>query len=281
MQKKWSLADLGLVALSLLAFAGNSLLCRIALRQTAIDPATFTSARLLAGALFLGFLVWRRGGAPAAAASWPSALALWAYAAAFSYAYLGLTAATGALILFGAVQIAMTAGAVLRGERPGAWQAAGILLALGGLVYLLLPGVAAPPAASAALMLAAGTAWAVYSLRGKKAQDPLATTAGNFRLAVLPALLLSLATLGHATPDPRGLAYAVASGAITSGAGYAIWYSVLPRIAATQAAAVQLTVPLIATLGAVLLLGEAPTLRLAVAAVVVLGGVAMTLRRQA
>lgn len=272
--------DLGLVAVAMLAFAGNSLLCRLALRQTEIDPATFTGVRLAAGALFLGFLVWRRS-APAegSGASWPSALALFAYAAAFSYAYLGLTAATGALILFGAVQIAMTAAGVARGERPGGWQVAGIALALGGLVYLLLPGVAAPPAASAALMIAAGCAWAVYSLRGRSSRDPLATTAGNFRLAVAPALILSLASLPHASLDARGFAYAIASGAITSGAGYAVWYSVLPRLAATQAAVVQLTVPVIAALGAVLLLGEAPTLRLAIAAAVVLGGVALTLRR--
>lgn len=274
--------DFGLVALAMLSFAGNSLLCRLALRQTEIDPATFTGIRLVAGALFLAFLVWRRGArAEGSGVSWLSALALFTYAAAFSYAYLGLTAATGALILFGAVQISMTAAGVARGERPSGRQAAGIALALGGLCYLLLPGVEAPPVASAGLMIAAGIAWAIYSLRGRRSGDPLATTAGNFRLAVAPALALSVAALPHATLDARGFAYAVASGAITSGAGYAVWYAVLPRLAATQAAVVQLTVPVIAAFGAVLLLGETPTLRLAIAAAVVLGGVAMTLRRQA
>jgi drug/metabolite transporter (DMT)-like permease len=278
--EKLRISDLGAIALAMLAFAGNSLLCRLALRDTEIDAASFTSVRMAAGALFLALLIWRRSGSPLPPASWPSALALWGYAAAFSYAYLGLTAATGALILFGSVQIGMTAAGAVRGERPGLRQTAGILLALGGMVYLLLPGVAAPPLSSAVLMITAGVAWAIYSLRGKKSGDPLATTAGNFRLAVLPALVLSLATYGQASLDPRGLLFAALSGAITSGAGYAVWYSVLPKITATQAATVQLTVPVIAALGAILLLGEAPTLRLAIAAVVVLGGVAMTLRRQ-
>jgi drug/metabolite transporter (DMT)-like permease len=236
--EKLRVRDLGQIALAMLAFAGNSLLCRLALRETEIDAASFTSVRLLAGALFLGLLVWGRSGTPLPPASWPSALALWAYAAAFSYAYLGLTAATGALILFGSVQIGMTAAGVARGERPGLRQAAGILLALAGLVY----------------------------------------PAGNFRLAVLPALLLSLAAFQHIHLDTRGLLYAALSGALTSGAGYAIWYTVLPKLKATQAATVQLTVPVIAAVGAILLLGEAPTLRLAIAGVVVLGGVAMTLR---
>lgn len=277
--EKLRIPDLGRIALAMLAFAGNSLLCRLALRETEIDAASFTSVRLAAGAIFLAFLVWRRSGAPLPPASWPSALVLWAYAAAFSYAYLGLTAATGALILFSSVQIGMTAAGAARGERPGPRQTLGILLALGGLVYLLLPGVTAPPLPSAALMMIAGIAWAIYSLRGKKSGDPLATTAGNFRLAVLPALALSLATVQQAELDPKGVLYAILSGAVSSGAGYAIWYGVLPRITATQAATVQLTVPVIAALGAIVLLGEAPTFRLAIAAVVVLGGVAMTLRK--
>jgi len=268
------------IALAMLAFAGNSLLCRLALKATTLDAATFSSVRLLAGAVFLSALVgWQsRGKEAVSQASWPSAFALWAYAAAFSFAYLGLQAGAGALILFGAVQLTMTSVGLARGERLRPRQLAGVLLAFAGLVYLLLPGVATPPLESACLMFAAGIAWAIYSLRGKNAKNPLATTAGNFRLATLPALVVSLGTLGSASFDAQGLAYAIASGAITSGAGYAIWYSVLPQIGATQAATVQLTVPVLAALGAVLLLGESPTLRLAVATVAVLGGVAMTLR---
>ncbi len=261
------------------AFAGNSLLCRAALRDTTIDAASFTLLRLLSGALFLAWLVYRRG--VVAAAQRPhkgdaiSALALWAYAAAFSFAYLGLTAATGALILFGTVQLLMTGTALWRGERLAPRQAAGMLLAMAGLVYLLLPGVAAPSWRSGALMVLAGVAWGVYSLRGRASTDPLAVTAGNFKLAVLPALALSGLALPHFAWDGSGATYAVASGALASGAGYAIWYSVLPHLRATQAATVQLCVPVLAALGGVALLGESLSLRLVVAAMVVLGGVAL------
>lgn len=264
------------------AFAGNSLLCRVALRDTAIDAATFTSLRMLAGALFLAWLVRRRTPRTVAERGDAiSALALWAYAAAFSFAYLGLTAATGALILFGTVQLTMTAAALWRGERISAAQGAGMLLALAGLVYLLLPGVAAPGWASGSLMVAAGVAWGVYSLRGRGVADPLAVTAGNFRLALVPALALSVvAAAASSMPawDLPGLLYAVASGALASGAGYAVWYSVLPHLKATQAATVQLCVPVLAALGGVLLLGEALSPRLLVSALVVLGGVALVQR---
>lgn len=268
------------ICLAMLAFAGNSLLCRLALRETAIDPASFTSVRLASGALLLGWLLRRRDPAVPAGGDWPSALALWAYAAGFSYAYVGLTAATGALLLFGAVQLTMIGVGLARGERLVALQSAGLLLALAGLAWLLLPGVAAPPPERAALMVVAGVAWGIYSLRGKGARNPTAVTAGNFRRAALPALLLSLLALLGLAPwsiDPAGFGYALASGALASGAGYALWYAVLPQIGAAQAATLQLSVPVIAAAGGVLLLGEALTLRLVLASVVVLGGVALVL----
>ena len=261
------------------AFAGNSLLCRAALRDTAIDAASFTTLRLISGALLLAWLMRRRG-AQALSSAPPrgdavSALALWAYAAAFSFAYLGLTAATGALILFGTVQLTMTGTALWRGERLAPRQVIGMLLAMAGLLYLLLPGVAAPSWRSGVLMVLAGVAWGVYSLRGRASTDPLAVTAGNFKLAVLPALALSALAWPYFAWDGLGTLYAVASGALASGAGYAIWYSVLPRLMATQAATVQLCVPVLAALGGVALLGEVLSLRLVLAAMVVLSGVAL------
>jgi drug/metabolite transporter (DMT)-like permease len=259
--------------LAMSAFAGNSLLCRLALRQTNIDAASFTTVRLVSGALFLWWLLRRRSSA--ARGDNVSALALWVYAAAFSFAYLGLTAATGALILFGTVQVTMIGTALVRGERLSPRQGAGALLAIAGLAALLLPGVAAPPWFNGLLMIGAGVAWGVYSLRGKGVADPLAATAGNFMRSVVPALLLSLLTLPQLSLDGPGVLYAVASGALASGAGYAVWYSVLPRLSATQAASVQLCVPVLAALAGVALLGEALTTRLVLCAAVVLTGVAL------
>ncbi len=274
------------IAFALLAFAGNSLLCRWALTTTPIDPASFTAVRLLAGAVFLWCLLsyrQRLNPHPAAAtgrgqSSWLSALALWGYAAAFSFAYVGLTAATGALVLFGAVQTTMTVYGLAKGERLSSRQWMGMALAVGGLVFLLLPNAAAPPLVNAALMVLAGMAWAVYSLRGKSATDPLLATAGNFRLAVVPALVLSLATLPALSWDLRGVWYACLSGALASGAGYAVWYAVLPRITPTQAATLQLSVPVIAALGAVAL-GESVSLRLVLCSAVVLCGVGLVTLR--
>ncbi len=260
-------------ALALLAFAGNSLLCRAALAGGTVDAASFTSLRLLSGAVFLALLLRLRG--MKAQGDVLSALALWGYAAAFSFAYLGLSTATGALILFGTVQLTMSGAGLLRGERWSVAQALGTLLAAAGLVYLLLPGVAAPPWAQGLLMMFAGVAWGVYSLRGRGGADPLARTAGNFAIAVLPALAMSALLWRGAAIDARGAMAAIASGALASGAGYAIWYSVLPSIRAATAATVQLCVPVLAALLGVLLLGEAMSLRLAIASVVVLSGVAL------
>lgn len=269
----------GLTVLALLAFAGNSLLCRVALRDTAIDPASFTLLRIVAGALVLALLVGLRAPAQLRAGSWTSAAALFAYAIAFSYAYIGLSAGTGALILFGAVQASMLGWALLSGERFGAVQTLGFVLAIAGLIGLLLPGLSAPPLGAALLMLLAGVAWGVYSLRGRGAGDPTAVTAGNFLRAVpMAALAIALAALlapAGVQIDVPGSLYAIASGALTSGLGYAIWYRALPQLRASTAATVQLSVPVITALAGVVLLSEPVSLRLVLASVAVLGGVAL------
>lgn len=269
-----------LTLLAMLAFAGNSLLCRQALRNTGIDPASFTTVRLLSGALVLGLIVRWRSGSRGMAGNWPSALALFVYAAGFSYAYVSLTAATGALLLFGAVQATMVGYGLWTGERLAARQTAGLLCALAGLGGLLLPGLSAPPLPAAGLMLVAGVAWGVYSLRAKGAGDPTGTTAGNFLRAAPLGLGLSAATVAGSQVDPAGIALAVASGAVASGLGYAVWYTALRGLTATRAASVQLSVPVIAALGGILLLGEPLSLRLVVASAAVLGGIALVTTRR-
>lgn len=268
--------------LALLAFAGNSLLCRIALRDTAIDPASFTALRVASGAAMLAGIAWLRaprGTGPALTGSWLSAAALFAYAAGFSLAYVQLSAGTGALLLFGAVQLSMIGWGWWQGERLGRLQWAGLALALAGLVALLLPGLAAPPAGAATLMLAAGVAWGVYSLRGRRAGDPTQATAGNFCRAVPMALLmLAMSAAQGLRIDAAGATYAVASGAIASGLGYAVWYAVLPRLRAATAASAQLAVPALAAAGGALLLGEPLTWRLVGSSAVLLGGIAMVVR---
>lgn len=265
-----------LTALALLAFAGNSLLCRLALRAGAIDPASFTSVRLASGALVLALLVRARGGAPATTApAWRSALALALYAVPFSFAYVSLPASTGALLLFGAVQVTMLATTLQAGHRPHPRQWLGATLALGGLVYLLLPGLTAPPSGGAALMLVAGTAWGAYSILGRGTADPLTATATNFVRATPLALLASVVSAGAAHAEPRGLLLALASGAVASGLGYVIWYAALPHITSLTASLVQLAVPVLTAGAGVLVLGEALTARLVLAGMLVLGGIAL------
>lgn len=268
---------LGLVALAMIAFAGNSLLCRLALKHTTIDAASFTTLRLFSGALMLWLVVRVRGGTRAGAGNWLSALALFAYAAGFSYAYLSLSAGSGALLLFGAVQATMIGHGLWQGERLRWPQLVGLVLAFSGLVGLLLPGVSAPPLHGSVLMLGAGVAWGIYSLRGRGAGDATRVTAGNFLRAVPIAAGLSLLMLGGTTLDSAGLLYAIASGALASGLGYAIWYTALPALKATNAATVQLSVPVIAAVGGVIFLGEAVTLRLALASAAILGGIALVI----
>jgi drug/metabolite transporter (DMT)-like permease len=267
-----------LTLLAMLAFAGNSLLCRIALKHTSIDAASFTTIRLVSGTVMLWLVVRLRRGAPAGAGNWLSAFALFAYAAAFSFAYVSLSAATGALLLFGAVQATMISYGVWSGERFVKVQLVGLALAFAGIVGLLLPGLSAPPLLGSLLMLSAGISWGIYSLRGKGAGDPTKVTAGNFLRAVPIAAALSVVMLLF-----EGLSldisvwYAVASGALASGVGYAIWYTALPALKATHAATVQLSVPVIAALGGIIFLGEPITLRYVLASVAILGGIALVI----
>ena len=266
-----------LTSLAMMAFAGNSLLCRAALDHTAIDAASFTTIRLVSGAAALWLIVRFRAGSRRASGSWISAFALFAYAAGFSFAYDSLSAGTGALLLFGAVQATMIGYGMWTGERLRGVQVVGLLLACGGLVGMLLPGVSAPPLSGSLLMLGAGVAWGVYSLRGKGADDATGVTAGNFLRSVPLAVAVSLLMLGEVSIDPAGFWLAVASGALASGVGYAIWYAALPALKAASAATVQLSVPVVAALGGVAFLGEPITLRLAVASAAVLGGIALVI----
>lgn len=266
-----------LTSLAMVAFASNSLLCRVALTHTSIDAVSFTLIRLISAALMLLLMVKIRGGTHIGQGSWLSAFALFLYAAGFSMAYVSLSAATGALLLFGAVQATMIGYAIWAGERLHKLQLFGLIVASLGLVSFLLPGLSAPSLPSAVLMLLAGVAWAVYSLRGKGQGDPIRVTAGNFLRAVPIAAALSLFMLADASLDTIGFCCALASGALASGLGYAIWYTVLPALTATNAATVQLSVPVIAALGGIALLNEPITLRLALASVAILGGIALVI----
>lgn len=268
---------MALTVLALVAFAGNSLLARLALTRTNIDPASFTSIRLIAGAIVLFLIFKLRRGTHTRGGSWPSAVALFIYASAFSFAYVKLTTGTGALLLFGAVQATMITVGVLRGERLTAVQGGGLVCAYVGLVALVLPGLSAPPLLSAVLMLAAGGAWGVYSLRAKGAGDPIAATAGNFARSVQLTLVLSFLFRDARRLDAPGVWYAVASGALASGIGYAVWYTALRGLRATTAATVQLSVPVLAALGGVVLLSEPLTTRLLGAGAAILGGVALVI----
>ncbi len=266
-----------LTSLAMIAFAGNSLLCRVALMHTSIDAASFTAIRLISGAIMLWLVVQVRSGTHIGRGNWISAFALFTYAAGFSFAYVSLPTATGALLLFGAVQATMIGYGIWAGERLLKLQLLGLLLAFGGIVGLLLPGLTAPPLSGSILMLVAGVAWGIYSLRGKGLGDPTKVTAGNFLRAVPFVTVLSVLMLKGISLDTVGFWYAVSSGALASGLGYAIWYAALPALKATNAAIVQLSVPVIAALGGIIFLSEPITLRLALASVAILGGIALVI----
>jgi drug/metabolite transporter (DMT)-like permease len=269
-------------ALALFCFAANSVLARLALGSGRIDAASFTAIRLVSGAIVLGFLLRYRGGPRAASKGrWTGAILLFLYAAPFSFAYLSLPAGTGALLLFGAVQLTMIGAGLHSGERPQPLEWIGLIAAFSGLVYLNLPGLGAPSIHGALLMLLAGAAWGLYSLRGRTAGTPLARTAESFRYATLPALALAAAGLPHAHVSPAGVWFAVASGALASGLGYAAWYTVLPRLSATRAGTIQLAVPVVAALAGTGILGERVSLRLALSAVAILGGVGLAISAKA
>jgi drug/metabolite transporter (DMT)-like permease len=274
----WSWRLLVLTSLTMTAFAANSILCRLALGHTRIDPASFTLIRLVCGAVTLWLIARIRTGRNVRAGSWRSAFSLFAYAGAFSFAYVTLSAGTGALILFGAVQATMILYGLARGERLTPLQTVGLVLAIGGLFALLLPGATAPPWTGALLMTVAGIAWGAYSLMGRGSTRPIDTTADNFLRATAFGALLSVVALPAFAWDPRGAVLAALSGAVASGLGYATWYTVLPAIRATQAASVQLSVPALAAIGGVLVLGEPLSLRLVLCSVAILGGIALVLR---
>ena len=272
-----------LTIVAMVAFAANSLLCRLALGQHAIDAASFATIRVISGAAALSGIMLLQGNLRILGqADWRAAAMLFTYVVFFTFAYVSLSAGTGALILFGAVQLTMFIAALRSGEAfsPASWF--GLALAIAGLVYLVSPGLAAPDPVAASSMAIAGVAWGFYSLLGRGARDPLAATTGAFVLsapAILAVELLS-ANLGLEA-NSTGIWLAVVSGAITSGLGYVIWYAALPGLGATSAATVQLSVPAIAALGGVLFLSEQLTLRLVIAAVATLGGVTIVLMQRA
>jgi drug/metabolite transporter (DMT)-like permease len=267
-----------LTALAMFAFAANSVLCRLALSETAIDPATFTLVRLASGAAMLWLIVSVAGRGAAPSSSWRAAVALFVYATTFSFAYISLSAGTGALLLFGAVQATMVSVGLVRGDQLRVAQWLGFLVALAGLAALVAPGISAPPIAGASLMLVAGVAWGVYSLLGRGSDNPLGATAGNFvrSLSMAIALFPVVVFFGGAV-SALGLFYAVLSGALTSGVGYAIWYAALPGLTPAQAASVQLSVPVITALSGAALLGEAITFRLVASTLAILGGIALVI----
>ncbi|MGB0134820.1 DMT family transporter [Dokdonella sp.] len=272
---------IALTSLAMLAFAGNSLLCRAALKDAAIDPASFTAIRLVSGALVLMLLGIRRMRGQGVGGSWLSASALFVYAAGFSMSYVSLSAATGALLLVGAVQVSMIIAGLVMGERLRAAQVGGLVLAMTGLLGLLVPGLSRPPLMGALWMFAAGVAWGIYSLRGRGGGDPQWMTSGNFLRAVPFALAFSLMQVDATSIQPQGIAYAVASGALASGCGYVVWYSVLPWLKSTQAATIQLSVPVLTGVAGVLLLGEPLSLRLILAGLAILTGIALVLGKGA
>lgn len=266
-------------SITMLAFAGNSILCRMALRDGAIDPASFTSIRLLSGAVALLLIVrfTSKGSSIRQHGGWTSALMLFVYAICFSYAYISLNAGAGALILFGFVQGTMIAMALWSGDRPSISEWLGWLLAFGGLVWLLIPGIEAPPAFGATLMALAGIAWGVYSIRGRDETNALVSTCSNFVYSIAFVIVLTGLTVSSADMTNRGILLAVISGAITSGVGYVVWYVALNYLSAMQAALVQLSVPAIAAAGGVILLAEPISLRLLTSGALILGGISLAL----
>jgi drug/metabolite transporter (DMT)-like permease len=267
-----------LTTLTMIAFAGNSLLCRMALKETAIDAAAFTSVRLLSGAIMLWLLMrWQRQAA-LAHGNWRSATALFIYAVTLSFAYRSIDTGAGALMLFGAVQATMLIAGFLAGERMTAMQRAGFVAAMVGLVILVSPGVEAPSVLDSILMLASGIAWGVYSMFGRGQPNPAAATAGNFLRAAPLAVALSLLALPWLQLDGQGVLYAVLSGALTSALGYVLWYRVLQHMRAMTASTVQLSAPVLAAIAGILLLGEAITRDLVIASVLILGGILLVLR---
>lgn len=267
-----------LTIFTLVAFAANSLLCRMALGGDLIDPVSFTTLRLVSGALaliFISRLVGESKRPNKKKSSWGSGFALFVYAAAFSIAYVSLSTGTGALILFGAVQVTMIGAAIRSGENLGPLQWFGSALALGGLIYLMLPGLSSPDPLGALLMCISGIAWGVYSIRGKGISTPVTTTAGNFTRSAPMTIIASALAFSAVRLETFGILLALISGVITSGLGYVLWYKVLRNLTTTQASVVQLLVPVLAAFGGVFFLSEQVSVRLVASSVLILGGVAL------
>jgi drug/metabolite transporter (DMT)-like permease len=268
-------------AFALIAFAFNSILCRLALRSGEIDAVSFTLIRLISGAVVLlaiNYFAGRRKAVTQGRGNWTSAFFLFSYAICFSLAYIDLTTGTGALILFSSVQFTMIFIGLIRGERPGAMEWIGLVLALGGLVWLVLPGLAAPPILSSALMAAAGISWGIFTLRGRGSKNALSEMAGNFLRSVpliMAIILIALPFTYQSKLSANGIIFAVLSGAVASGIGYSIWYSVLKYHTATRAAILQLAVPVLAAIGGVIVLSEAVSLRLILASALILCGIGL------
>jgi drug/metabolite transporter (DMT)-like permease len=275
------IATAALTVFALIAFAANSVLCRLALAGPVIDPASYTAVRLITGAATLWIVAaFRRSGSLGkSGGNWISAAMLFLYAATFSFAYVSLSAGTGALILFAAVQITMIAVGLFTGERPEILEWLGLLIAISGLIYLVSPGITAPSILGSVLMASAGIAWGVYSLRGRGATDPIGVTTDNFLRTVPFAVALILLWLSTLAITPMGFLWAAVSGSITSGLGYVLWYAALPRLTATRAATVQLAPAPLAALGGVIVLSEAISVRLVISTVVILGGIGLAVSR--
>lgn len=268
-----------LTLLALIAFAANSIFARLALGGSSIDPASYTNVRLLTGALTLWLIVRFQASVPVRS-NWVAAAMLFLYAVTFSFAYISLTTGTGALILFAAVQITMIGVGLYAGERPSALHWLGLLIAIAGLIYLVSPGVTAPSAVGSLLMGAAGIAWGVYSILGRGVTHPVQATAGNFLRTVPFALVILVFWSSSITITARGFLWAALSGSITSAVGYVIWYAALPRLSATLAATLQLSVPALAALGGVVFLSEHITPRLILSGIAILAGVGLAICSQ-
>ncbi|HEX8368027.1 MAG TPA: DMT family transporter [Pyrinomonadaceae bacterium] len=264
---------------ALVAFAFNSILCRLALGAQTIDAAAFTTIRLVSGALALVLInsFFGKKEAETKSGNWLSAFFLFAYAICFSLAYINLTTATGALILFGSVQLTMIGAALVKGEKPQIPEWLGLFLAFAGLVYLVFPGLSAPPLLSCASMAAAGIAWGFYTLRGRASRNPLAETTGNFLRSVPMIILVALPLIYQIHLSPKGIIFAVLSGAMASGIGYSVWYAALKYHTATRAAILQLSVPALAAVGGVIFLAEIISMRLWLASALILGGIALSI----
>ena len=262
--------------LALLAFAANSVLCRLALGAGAIDASSFTVIRLLSGVITLLVIIKmanHKTSSPIQKGSWFASLMLFLYATAFSFAYITLDTATGALILFGSVQITMVLLSLISGNRLHITEWLGVLIAFAGFVYLMLPEITTPSVNGFLLMSLAGIAWGIYTLKGRGSNTPLMDTGYNFFRTIPLVLILLVITVKNANYSSEGILLAVLSGGIASGMGYTVWYLALRGLTATQAAVVQLLVPVIAALGGVIFISEKITLRLMVSASIILGGI--------